>query len=223
MRDKAMQADVAKQLAKAKGGADLLKQGVWVGETVRIPMRSPVGASLPFNQNDVILKNGDVIFLEARDEEVFYTAGILPPGKHMLPRDHDLDILEAIAQVRGPMYNGAFGGSNLSGAFLQSGLGNPSPSLCVVIRRVPGRGQVPIAVDLRSALEHPQERLVIRPGDVLILQEKPGEALARYVTQTFLNFNIIWTAFRTSNGIGVLDVATPDRLPGRAGFFNLLP
>lgn len=223
MRDMGMQAKVAKQLEKAKGGADLIKQGIWVGETVRIPMRSPVGAMLPFTKDDVILRNGDVIFLEARDEEVFYTAGILPPGKHMLPRDHDLDILEAISLVRGPMYNGAFGGSNLSGTFLQTGMGNPSPSLCVVIRRVPGRGQVPIAVDLRSALQHPQERLVIRPGDVLILQEKPAEAMARYISQTFFNFNFVWTAFRSSTGFGILDIAGPDRLPSRAGFLNFTP
>ncbi len=183
----------------------------WVGETVRIPLRLPPEAPLPFSKDDVVLHTGDVVFLEARDEQVFFTAGLLPPGKHMLPRDHDLDVLEAITLVRGPLYNGAFGGSNLSGTLIQPGLGNPSPSLCVVLRRVPGRGQVPIAVDLRAAMKYPQERLVIRPGDLLVLQEKPGEAFARYFTQTFLNFEMMLNVFHSSSGVGVLDVAGPDR------------
>jgi protein involved in polysaccharide export with SLBB domain len=191
--------------------------------TIRIPLRTALGEPLPFEKDDVILHNGDVIFLEARDEQVFYTGGLLPPGKHMLPRDHDLDALEAVALVRGPLYNGAFGGSNLSGTLIQPGLGNPSPSLLTVLRRVPNRGQLAIVVDLRAAVRYPQERLVIRPGDVLLLQEKPAEAIARYMSQTFFNFNLYWNAFRSGRGVGVVDVAAPDRLPGRAGSFTTIP
>ncbi len=223
IRDVQMQADVMKQLDKAKPGAEVARQGVWIGETVRIPLRLPAGAPLPFSKDDVILHAGDVIFLETRDEQAFYTAGLLPSGKHTLPRDHDLDVLEAIALVRGPLYNGAFGGSSLAGNLIAPGLGSPSPSLCVVVRRVPGRGQVPIAVDLRSAMLHPQERLVIRPGDLLILQEKPAEAFARYFTQTFLNFEMMLNVFHTNAGVGAIDVAAPDRLSTRPGVFNILP
>jgi len=197
--------NLTKQLEKSKPGP----LPSWVGETIRIPLRLPQGAPLPFGVNDVVLRSGDVLFVEARDEEVFYTAGLLPPGKHVLPRDHDLDVIEALALVRGPLYNGAFGGSNLSGTLIQPGLGSPSPSLCTVLRRVPGRGQVPIAVDLRAALLYPQERIPLRPGDVLVLQEKPGEALSRYVTQTFLNFNVIWNVFRSSNAVGVINAGAP--------------
>lgn len=218
LRDKNIKFDL-QQLDKAKPGAKL-PQDVWVGETVRIPLRLPPDAPLPFGKNDVLLHTGDVIFLEARDEQVFFTAGLLPTGKHMLPRDHDLDVLEAVALVRGPLYNGAWGGSNLSGQLIEPGLGSPSPSLLVVLRRVPGRGQVAIAVDLRSALQHPQERIPVRPGDVLLLQEKPGEAFARYVSQTFLNFEMMLNVFHSNNGFGVLDVAGPDRLPTRPALFN---
>jgi protein involved in polysaccharide export with SLBB domain len=220
-RDKNLKVDL-KQLDKGKPGAKQ-PQDVWVGETVRIPLRLPPEAALPFGKDDVVLHTGDVVFLEARDEQVFFTAGLLPPGKHMLPRDHDLDVLEAVALVRGSLYNGAFGGSNLSGTLIQPGLGGPSPSLLVVLRRVPGRGQVPIAVDLRSAMQHPQERIPLRPGDVLVLQEKPGEAFARYMTQTFFNFNMFYNVFNSSKGVGIIDVATPDRLPGRVGTLNTLP
>ncbi|MBI3821718.1 MAG: polysaccharide biosynthesis/export family protein [Planctomycetes bacterium] len=199
------------------------KPATAVGETLRIPLRQPFGSPMPFGKDDVVLRTGDVVFLEARDEQVFFTAGLLPPGKHMLPRDHDLDVLEAITMVRGPLYNGAFGGSNLSGTLIAPGLGNPSPSLLIVVRRIPGRGQVPIAVDLRAAMRYPQERIVIRPGDVLVLQEKPAEALARYMGQTFFNFEMAWNVFSSRTALGVLNAAGPDRLGTRAATFNVTP
>ena len=68
-------------------------------------------------------------------------------------------------------------------------------------------------------MRYPQERIVIRPGDMLVLQEKPGEALGRYMSQTFLNFNMFWSVFQTSTSAGVLDIAAPDRLPGRLSPF----
>jgi hypothetical protein len=59
---------------------------------------------------------------------------------------------------------------------------------------------------------------------LLVLQEKPAEAFARYMSQTFLNFELMWNVFHSSNGFGVLDVAGPDRLLTRPGTFNnLLP
>src|SRR5205085_2407466 len=77
MRDKDLKIDL-KQLDKGKPGAR--QQAVWVGETVRIPLRQPPDAPLPFGPQDVVLHTGDVVFLEARDEQVFFTAGLLPPG-----------------------------------------------------------------------------------------------------------------------------------------------
>jgi hypothetical protein len=44
---------------------------------------------------------------------------------------------------------------------------------------------VPIRVDLRKALRDPRERILVQPGDMLILQEKPCEAVARYLTCWF--------------------------------------
>jgi hypothetical protein len=170
---------------------------------------------------DVILHTGDVIYLESRDREVFYTGGLLPPAAHVLPRDHDLDVVEAVTLVRGPFVNGAFGGSNLSGDLVKPGIGEASPSLLVVVRRTPGGGQVPIAVDLDVALNKPSERIRVRPGDVLILQEKPEQALARYLSQTFLNFDIFWQVFHGRFANGVLDVSAPDRLPNRVGTLNV--
>jgi hypothetical protein len=86
-----------------------------------------------------------------------------------------------------------------------------------VLRRCPGRGQVPIVVDLREALRHHQERLLVRPGDVLILQEKPCEAMVRYVSQTLTNFNLFWLPFRSSNAAGVVDISGAERPAQRVG------
>jgi protein involved in polysaccharide export with SLBB domain len=205
--------DMLRQLEQARPGEPLpLLPGAPVGETIRIPLRLPAGAPLPFRHEDAILRSGDVVFLEARDEQAFFTGGLLPPGKWQLPRDQDLDVLEAITRVRGPLYNGAFGGSSLAGNIVVPGLGSPSPSLLIVLRRLPGKGQIPITVDLRAAMRHPEERLIVRPGDLLVLQEKPVEAFTRVFTQTILNVDLFLIPFKGPNGFGVVDIAGPDRL-----------
>lgn len=186
-------------------------------EVVQIPLRLPPGEPIPFRPEDVILNSGDVVFLEARDAELFYTAGLLPPGEFVLPRDYDLDVVRAIAQVKGPLVNGAFSTSNLAGLLIQPGIGNPSPSSLVVLRQIPGGGQVPILVDLNRALRDPRERILVQAGDTLILQERPSEALTRYITQTFFNFSLTWEAIRGSRVAGVVDITAPQGGIGRIG------
>jgi len=163
---------------------------------VRIPTRLVPGEPLPFQPEDVILDEGDVVFLEARAVELFYTGGLLPTGEFVIPRDYDLDVVEAIAQVRGSLLSG--GVSSFGGLSVQPGIGNPSPSLLTVVRRTPGGGQVPIKVDLNRAMRDSRERIPIRPGDVLVLQETPGEAIARYFTQTF-SFSYLTRTINSEN------------------------
>jgi protein involved in polysaccharide export with SLBB domain len=198
-----------------QGDPTLLKSLVPHGTVTRIPLRLPPGHVPNLHPEDIVLNTGDVVFLEARDEEVFYTAGLLPPAKHILPRDQDLDVLSAVAAVRGPLINGAVNQSNLNGTVIVPGPGQPSPSLLTVIRRTPNGGQIPILVDLDVAVQHPEERILVKGGDMLILQEKPEQALARYFYQTFLNFNVAWQVVRSRYATGILDVSAPDRLPGR--------
>jgi hypothetical protein len=93
--------------------------------------------------------------------------------------------------------------------------------LLAVIRRTPSGGQVPIIVDLREAVLHPEERIVVRAGDILLLQEKPGEAMTRYFTQTFFNFEFVWKAFQSSHTLGVVDTAAPDRLTPQLPTINI--
>ena len=125
-------------------------------EVLHIPLHLPAGEGPSFRPEDVPLHTGDVVYLAARDCEVFYSAGLLPPGAHVLPRDCDLDVVAAVAQVRGPLVNGGFAVSNLSGALIAPGMGGPSPSLLSVVRRTP-HGQVTIAVDLNRALRDSRE------------------------------------------------------------------
>jgi hypothetical protein len=178
------------------------------GQVVRIPLRLRPGEEPAFRPEDVLLHPGDLVYVESRPVCTFYTAGLLPPGEYALPRDYDLDVVKAIARVRGPLVNGAFAQSNLSGTIIQRGIGNPSPSLLVVLRETPGGGQIPIRVDLNRALRDPRERILVQPGDVLVLQETPGQALVRYFTQNF-NFNLISRVIQTDRTTGTINLSVP--------------
>lgn len=152
---------------------------------IRIPLRVKPGDEPDIKTEDIVLNSGDVVFIGHREPELFYTAGLLPPGEHVLPRDYDLDVIQAITRVHGPLVSGDFGVVNFGGTIVLPGIGNPSSTLLTVLRQVPGGGQVPIRVDLDRALRDPRERILVKAGDVLLLQETPGQALARYFTQQF--------------------------------------
>src|SRR5205807_7779556 len=116
----------------------------------------------------------------------------------VLPRDYDLDVLEAVTQTRGPLFNGGFNISTFGGQTLAPALGQPSPSLLTVIRKTPNCGQITIRVDLNRAAQDPRERILVKPGDFLILQESPGESLTRYMTSTF-RFSFFFRLLNNTN------------------------
>ncbi len=64
---------------------------------LRIPMRLPPGVIPAIRPEDIILEEGDVVYIESREAEVFYTGGLLPGGEHVIPRDYDLDVIGAMA------------------------------------------------------------------------------------------------------------------------------
>jgi protein involved in polysaccharide export with SLBB domain len=162
-----------------KGGAAIDPLNV-----VRIPLRLRQGEDVPFRPQDIILNNGDVVLIQARPYERYYTGGLLGGGEFILPRDHDLDVVEAVARIRGPLVNGGLNQNNFTGQITNSGLGNPNPSLLTVLRKTAAHGQVTIKVDLNRALRDPRERILVQAGDVLILQETVGESFARYMSST---------------------------------------
>jgi hypothetical protein len=152
---------------------------------IRIPMRTRIGEQLSIPPDDIILRNGDIVMVRARDPEFYYTGGLLPSEEIPLPNDYNLTVVEAVLKGRGPLLNGGLSASNLSGAVIQAGVGNPSPSLLAVLRQTPNGGQVTIRVDLNEAVRDPRENLIVQAGDILILQETPDEAITRYFTQVF--------------------------------------
>ncbi len=147
----------------------------------RIPLRFYSENVPEFSEEDIILNSGDIVMIESREREKFYTGGVLGGGEHPLPRDYDLDIMGAIAIAGGPV------GS--SGAVLsQSGLGGGRggrgggggaqgggplpPTDAIIIRKLCDGSQVPIRVDLKRIYDDPRQRVLIQPEDVIILKYK---------------------------------------------------
>ena len=66
--------------------------------TVRIPLRLRPGEVPHFRPEDIILRDGDIVYVDSRETEVYYTGGLLGGGEFPLPRDYDLDVLTAVAR-----------------------------------------------------------------------------------------------------------------------------
>jgi protein involved in polysaccharide export with SLBB domain len=174
----------------------------------RIPLRVPHGTPLPFGPEDITLTDGDVVYIPARQDRLFYAGGLLPAGQHLLPRDHDLDVLEAVARARGTLLNGNFAGSAFTGTLIAPGIGQPSPTALTVIRKLPGGGTINISVDLRRTVCNPRERILVQPGDFLILQETMEQGTVRYLTQ-MLDFVWINKYWQTPWGFGTFTASAP--------------
>jgi protein involved in polysaccharide export with SLBB domain len=157
---------------------------------VRIPLRIRKGSPIPFSPQDVILHDGDSVYVRARRGEYYYTGGYLPSSQRILPRDEDLDVVQAITQVGGVLVSGLTTGSNLNGNVgSSSGIGQPNPSLVSVLRKTPDGGQINIRVNLNKALRDPAERILLGSGDIVVMQLTPAQALVQYLTgQVQFNF-----------------------------------
>lgn len=151
---------------------------------VHIPLREEPGRPpVELREEDIILTTGDVVFIETREREVFYSGGLLAGRENVLPRDYDLDVVAAVS-VAGGAIAGAAGGGTRSQAFFGgagSAAGIIPPTQVIVIRNLEGGGSIPIAVDLTSALVNPRERILIQPGDLVLLEYKPVELIANVV------------------------------------------
>jgi hypothetical protein len=169
------------------------KSGGEPGRTIRIPLRLNPGEAPPFKPEDVVLDNGDVVYLESRDVEVFNTGGLLGTGQYPLPRDFDLDVISAIAFVKAPLLNGGFGQAQFVASSVNTGLGIESPSQLTILRKTATGAQLRIRIDINDAVKDPRQRINILPGDFLVLQEKPAESITRYLTQQFrYTFDFMW-------------------------------
>ncbi len=155
----------------------------------RLRLWTRPGECTPFVHSDILLEEGDVVYLRPRQQDVFYTGGLLPGGQVPLPRDHDIDILEAIA-----MANGSVGGpSGASGSRFQPISNNRSivpPSRALIVRKMPNGDQIAIRVDLGQAMRDANQRVKIQPGDFVSLHFK-GAELAANVALGAVNLNYV--------------------------------
>ncbi len=157
-------------------------------QVIRIPLTGCPGEELPFNVDDVVLSDGDVVFVPRR-EEYFYVGGLVAGGKIPLPRDEDIDVIEAIA-----LANGSIGGPlGQSGQSLASGTPGHMvrPTRVIILREMPDGRQVPIRVDLARAMVDQKERILIQPNDVVMLHFKPHQAVANGLLNA-LNFSVLF-------------------------------
>ena len=158
---------------------------------VRIPIRGDIGSFPKLSEADITLEDGDVVFIEGRPRDVFYTGGLLEGGRFPLPRDYDIDVLEAMAMTGGSVSASAGSGGN--GSF--TGIGNILPATQVTILRKCGCEQVAIDVDLRYALAEPCERVIVQPGDLIILEYRKNELFTNSFVSIF-QFGGIFNLFR---------------------------
>ena len=165
----------------------------------RIPLKIFPDMQLTISEADITLNDGDIMVIPGRDAEVFYTGGILGSRQFAIPRDYDLNILQAIAVANGPIINGGFTQNAFVAQAFANGIGTPSPALVNVLRLMPDGQQVNIRIDIGRALKDPRERIFIQPNDFIVMQEVPGEAIGRYLYQTF-RFNFVQEIFRNSTG-----------------------
>ena len=161
----------------------------------RIPLRFYPGESPVFTEDDIILKTGDIVLIQSRESEKFYTGGVLGGGEHVIPRDYDLDILGAIAMSGGPVGSSgnAISSSQRKGGGGGGGAGRTGPvppSQAIVVRKLADGGQIPIRVDLNRALTDSSERILIQPEDIVIVRYTLAEELIN-TALSLLQFNFV--------------------------------
>lgn len=171
------------------GGTGLGNQTVQNPQVLKIPIRLAPGEQLTFTEQDIILEDGDIVFIESRDTEIFYTGGLLGGGQYTLPRDYDLDILGAMAIAQSINQNRSGGAGKAVGGM--SALNQDvtiSASEVVIVRRLPNGTQVPILVNLYDAKRYPEENVRIHPGDYIYLQytflESIGAFFERHILES---------------------------------------
>ncbi len=180
------------------GNAKQIARGNYCNQqnSMRIPLRLEEYETINFCEKDIILEDGDIVFIASRDNELFYTGGLLGGGEYSLPRDRDLDILEAIAIAESNSSSGGQAGNSALNSDVSI-----SPSEAIILRKLPNGTQVPILVDLYRARTRASERINIQPGDYIIVQYTRLEAVGAFIERHILEsalFGVAASQFNTS-------------------------
>ena len=159
-----------------------------------IPLQVYEGMSIDLPQQDIILNDGDIVYIPNRAEEVFYTlGGLIQAGEYPLPRDYDIDIFEALA-IAGVRTGSAQG----RGGIIPEGSG-VIPTRVFVIRERPDGSEFAIKIDLQKAVHRECERILIQPGDKITLRYTADEELLNFGVAIFFAY-IIRYIFQGING-----------------------
>ncbi len=139
---------------------------------VRIPLRVGPNETPPqLTSEDVTLYDGDVVYIQSREAEVYYTGGLIKGGVYPIPRDYDLDVMGAIATAGGTI--GASAGAAANNATSRVGSLVPA-SRILVLREVNGK-QYAIQIKQKDMLSDPSQRILIEPNDVILVEYTPLE------------------------------------------------
>ena len=168
--------------------------------TTVVPLRYYPEEMPDLREEDIILNEGDIVYIESRDAELFYTGGMLPGGQYPLPRDYDLDVLGAmgIAGVGPGNLGGGGGGRFRHEGFGPGGIGGAAPSNLFIIRKTPCNQQITIKVDALRAIEDTRENILVAPGDMLILRYKPREELLNFGIAAFFAYGVAYFFSQTT-------------------------
>ena len=177
----------------------------------RVPLRYHPSNPPVFSQEDIILTEGDIIIIRSRDNETYFTGGLLPGGEHALPRDKDLDVVGAVAKAGGSLGSsgtgiggiggqgggaGGYGGGGGRGG----GGGYIQPSQVILIRELPCGNAITMKINLKDALQSPSGRVLIQPNDVILLRYTVAEEVGN-VLLGITQFNFLFNGF-SGNGAG---------------------
>lgn len=166
---------------------------------IRVPLRFYPESPPQISEEDIILQTGDIVLIESREREKFYTGGVLGGGEYPIPRDYDLDILQAVAVAQGPVGSSGAVLSQVNGAGTspagRGGSGPLPPTDAIVVRKLCDGGQIPIRVNLKRALKDPKQRILIQPEDVLIVRYKTSEEILN-TALSLVQFNFLFNGFR---------------------------
>lgn len=151
-------------------------------QVIKIPVRLAPGEELNLSEQDITLYDGDIVFIDNRDTDVYFIGGLLGGGQYPLPRDRDLHVLEAVSLAQG-MNSTRAGSTGMQSSGGVSALNRditPSASRLIILRKVGCNQQLTVEVDLYKALRYPHENILVQPSDMLILQYTPCEAVLAF-------------------------------------------
>jgi protein involved in polysaccharide export with SLBB domain len=151
-------------------------------QVIKIPVRLAPGEEFNLTEEDITLYDGDIVFIDNRDTDVYFIGGLLGGGQYPLPRDRDLRVLEAVSLAQGQNSSSA-GSTGMQSSGGVSALNRditPSASRLLILRQVGCNQQLTVEVDLYKALRYPHENILVQPRDMLILQYTPCEAVLAF-------------------------------------------